>query len=247
MQIDTLSRVTRHRCQIAEVELLGGTTRKVIVRPEEPIRFDFHAGQYLQIGLPGDRWCPFSIANPPHRNDHLELHIRPSPNSEDSLALERLLDSRGSLMVELPLGDCLLRTPAQRPTLFIAASTGFAQMKALIEYCFHWDCRMPLYLYWGASRVEDVYFDALPRQWQQAYPDFHYQSLVYGPDPDWQGRRGLLFQAITEDFDRLDEMDVYLSGSPAMVYSTLDALLPLGLRLERSHADVFSYAPRERQ
>ena len=238
------SQANRHRCEIVEVECLGAT-RRVILRPESLTGFDFMAGQYAQIGLSGGRWCPFSIANPPHQTDHLELHIRISADSADSLEIERLIERREPLLVELPFGDCLLDALPDRPTLFIAAGTGFAQMKSLVEHCLHWRCQSPLYLYWGAYHPHDLYLEPLPRRWQKEHPLFRYQATLFGPDARWQGRRGLLHEVIAEDFLSLAGMEVYLSGSPGMVYGTLDALLPLRLQPEQCHADVFAYAPRE--
>ena len=207
--------------------------------------FDFLAGQYAQIELPDGRWCPFSIANAPHENDYLELHIRISADSADSLEIERLIEGRDPLLVELPFGGCVLDAPPDRPTLFIAAGTGFAQMKSLIEQCFHWRCQWPLHLYWGAYHPHDLYLEPLPKAWQRAHPSFHYQSVLFGPDADWQGRRGLLHELIAQDFTSLEGMALYLSGSPAMVYGTMDALLPLGLQPGQCHADAFSYAARD--
>jgi len=37
---------------------------------------------------------------------------------------------------------------------------------------------------------------------------------------------------------------VYGSGSPAMIYATLDALVEAGMDAHQMRADVFAYAPR---
>ena len=39
--------------------------------------------------------------------------------------------------------------------------------------------------------------------------------------------------------------DVYLSGSPGMVYACVDVLASLGLDPSRVFSDVFAYAPRD--
>ncbi len=38
--------------------------------------------------------------------------------------------------------------------------------------------------------------------------------------------------------------DIYLSGSPGMVYACLDVLEAKGATAERVFSDVFAYAPR---
>ena len=42
----------------------------------------------------------------------------------------------------------------------------------------------------------------------------------------------------------LKALHVYASGSPAMVYATLDALVDAGMDAHQMRADVFAYAPR---
>jgi len=51
----------------------------------------FKAGQYLDILLSG-KHCPFSIASSPDITDTIELHIKPTPGSADSVEIEKILD-----------------------------------------------------------------------------------------------------------------------------------------------------------
>ncbi|MNR51902.1 CDP-6-deoxy-L-threo-D-glycero-4-hexulose-3-dehydrase reductase [compost metagenome] len=67
---------------------------------------------------------------------------------------------------------------------------------------------------------------------------------VVSEQGDWKGRRGLLHEAVCEDFPDLKSLRVYASGSPAMVYATLDALVAAGMDAHQMRADVFAYAPR---
>ncbi|HHB1450708.1 TPA: hypothetical protein ACOQZT_004554, partial [Serratia odorifera] len=60
----------------------------------------------------------------------------------------------------------------------------------------------------------------------------------------WEGRCGLLHEAVCEDIADLNSVHVYASGSPAMIYGTLDALVNAGMDAHRMRADVFAYAPR---
>jgi len=54
----------------------------------------------------------------------------------------------------------------------------------------------------------------------------------------------MLYQAVLEDFTDLKHLHVYASGSPVMVYATLDALVEAGMDPHQMRADVFAYAPR---
>jgi CDP-4-dehydro-6-deoxyglucose reductase len=59
------------------------------------------------------------------------------------------------------------------------------------------------------------------------------------------GRLGQLHQAVREDFSDLKPLHIYASGSPGMVYATLDALVEAGMDPHQLRADVFAYAPRD--
>lgn len=61
----------------------------------------------------------------------------------------------------------------------------------------------------------------------------------------WEGRCGMLHEAIREDFSDLKPLHIYASGSPSMVYGTLDALVEAGMDPHQMRADVFAYAPRK--
>lgn len=205
----------------------------------------FFAGQYLQMVLPEKKY-PFSIASSPHLKGQIELHVRPTPGSEDSARVEALLDSAEFIDIELPLGDCYLE---QRPTntlILIAASTGITQMKSIIEFLAPGGFDFPVYLYWGVLSERDLYLDELCRSWQEQYDNFHYVPVVSEPDtsPGWQGRTGLVGQIALQDFDRVDDVTVFVSGGPGMVYATLDAFVERGMPERNMKSDIFSYAPR---
>lgn len=55
---------------------------------------------------------------------------------------------------------------------------------------------------------------------------------------------GMLYEAVCLDIEHLSDYRVIVSGSPAMVYGTFDALVAAGMQPEQMHADVFAYAPR---
>jgi CDP-4-dehydro-6-deoxyglucose reductase len=60
----------------------------------------------------------------------------------------------------------------------------------------------------------------------------------------WQGRTGLVSEAVTADIAQLNAFKIFVSGSPAMVYGTLDHFVGNGFQPEKMQSDVFSYAPR---
>ncbi|MDO9320717.1 MAG: CDP-6-deoxy-delta-3,4-glucoseen reductase, partial [Pseudomonas sp.] len=103
--------------------------------------------------------------------------------------------------------------------------------------------KYPVHLYWGARRAKDFYQLPHWQEWQQL-PNLFLHQVVSDPR-DWHGRLGQLHQAVREDFSDLKPLHVYASGSPGMVYATLDALVEAGMDPHQLRADVFAYAPRD--
>jgi CDP-4-dehydro-6-deoxyglucose reductase len=99
-----------------------------------------------------------------------------------------------------------------------------------------------VHLYWGARRPEDFYELPCWDEWKSLPNLFLHQ--VVSDQCGWLGRCGLLHEAVREDFADLKPLHVYASGSPSMVYATLDALVEAGMDARQMRADVFAYAPR---
>ena len=231
------------KCPIVTIEQFNNDTRSVVLALPEDIAF--HAGQYLHILLPGKK-LPFSIASPPRNRDTLELHIRPTPGSEDSEAVEALLDSSEILEIEMPLGDCYLTTAPDHPLILIAASTGITQMKSIIEHLIEVGTTQSVYLYWGVLNDDDLYLADLCNRWARDFNDFYFVPVISEPEntPNWSGRTGLVGDAVLEDFKDLSNVTVIVSGGPSMVYATFDAFVDRGMPAHNMKSDIFSYAPR---
>ena len=185
-------------------------------------RAKFKAGQYLQIFLPdGDR-RNFSMANAPHASDGVELHIRHIPGgrfSEQALANITLGDK---LDVELPYGDFFLRQDLQTAIILLATGTGFAPIKSIVEDALKRGNERPMRLYWGARRREDLYLLELPQKWIGRAAWFSFVPVLSEPDRKWQGRTGLVHQAIMADYADLSDVEVYACGNPLMIAAAQD-------------------------
>ncbi len=233
-------------CAIASIEYFNADTRRLLLKIPDGASVEFRAGQYLEIILPGKK-CPFSVASAPHVKGVIELHVRPTPGSEDSALIEDLLDTATEVEIEIPRGDTFVDTPPNTPLVLIAASTGITQMKSIVEHLIHLDHTLPVHLYWGVMAASDLYLDELCRGWESKYSHFHYVPVVSEPrtSPSWQGRTGLVGEVALGDFEDLSDVIVYVSGGPGMVYATLDAFVDKGMPSTNMHSDIFSYAPRQ--
>jgi CDP-4-dehydro-6-deoxyglucose reductase len=185
----------------------------------EPFRF--LAGQYIDILLRDGKKRSFSIANPAHRNDHIELHIRHVPGGEFTSHVFNTLKERDILRFRGPLGTFYLRDDSDKPIIFVVSGTGFAPVKGMIEQAIAAGSQRQMVLYWGCRTLADLYMADVPAQWQTEYPHITFIPVLSEPLPEdnWPGRTGFVHQAVLDDFDSLAGYQVYVCGAPVMVES----------------------------
>ncbi|TLX54299.1 CDP-6-deoxy-delta-3,4-glucoseen reductase [Stutzerimonas nosocomialis] len=228
-------------CQVLGCEAVGGDVFRVRLLAPAGKAPRYHAGQYLLLQRQDGEFTAFSLASAPQSGRELELHIL--ARDETNVGLIEHLRTQGSVRVKMPFGDTHLAELPDGPLVLIAAGTGMAQMHSLVEYCRAAGFAHPVHLYWGARQPDDFYRIASWEQWLQT-PNLTLHQVV-SDVCGWEGRCGLLHEAIREDFPDLRALHVYASGSPAMVYGTLDALVEAGMDAHQMRADVFAYAPRD--
>jgi len=240
----------RHNCLVKSCTAANSNIYCIELEPEHPSQVSFAAGQYLQILLPEGEASAFSIASSPRETDRLELNILQVPEQKSSQQLFALLRRGQFISVELPLGDCYLPDDLKLhptvPIVLVAAGTGFAQMKSMLHEIFSRQLSNPVHLYWGNRQASGFYHLDQLKAWHSAHPNFFYHLVVSDAQEScqWLGREGLLYQTIHQDFESLEECRLCISGSPTMVYATLDELAKHDLKEEHTYSDVFSYAPR---
>ncbi|MHB0776787.1 NAD(P)H-flavin reductase [Halomonas sp. WWR20] len=209
-------------------------------------------GQYLELKLDEDTWVPFSIANAHGGDGVIELHIQHWPERANSLRLRQMLHRAATITVRMPGGECVLDPASSRPLLLIAAGTGFAQMKAMLETALTGAKERPIALWWAARERRDLYLETLAREWAARYAQFHLHLVIEAPQEEIEASPGVdvhygrVDEALARQLQHSDvsDHDVYISGSPGMVYACVDTLAPLGLDETRVFSDVFAYAPR---
>jgi CDP-4-dehydro-6-deoxyglucose reductase len=181
-------------------------------------RLQFLAGQYIDILLKEGKRRSFSLANAPHDDAFLQLHIRNTPGGAFSHFVFDEMKERAILRFEGPLGTFYLREDSDKPMIFVAGGTGFAPIKAQIEHCFHHGVDRQIVLYWGVRSLKDLYLRDLPAQWARDHANFSFVPVLSEPlaADAWQGRTGFVHQAVLDDFADLSGYQVYACGAPAM-------------------------------
>lgn len=230
--------------QIIEVRQANADVKIVRLRLPAGRKIRFSAGQYCELRVDEHVCAAFSIASAPRDDRVVELHIRANPDSHSYPLLAPRLQQGELIRMKLGMGDV---TPhalngAER-ILLLAGSTGFSQMKALIEALLQDRDPRPIHLYWGGRLPSDLYLHDWVEQMAAQHPTLHYVPVISEP-AQWAGRSGLVHKAVLEDIGDFAGWKIVGGGSPGMVYAALDDFVAAGMQPEQMLSDVFAYAPR---
>lgn len=251
--IDTTYSLVTHDCQVISVTALSTNTFQVELHAPAGTRFDYQAGQYLQLGLDLNQdgqlqTLPYSIASRcnPEQPRRLQLFIQKSSELSDRILkhLSQLNATGSSLEATLPMGKAFLQTNLNLPHLLIAAGSGIAKIKAITEEILNQQPDTDLSIYWSNKHMDDFYLLDMFQNWVDENQNLKFTTILESENSQWTGRSGYIYEVISEDFNNLNNTQTYLCGSPNMVYGTLDKLKPIGLKEENCYSDVFEYAPR---
>jgi CDP-4-dehydro-6-deoxyglucose reductase len=233
--------VRRLRTKVAAIDRVASDVIRLRLTLPEGERLLFLAGQYIDILLPEGARRAFSLANAPHDDAFLELHIRRVPGGRFTSHVFDGLQVKDLLTIEGPLGSFYLREESRRPVLLVAGGTGFGPIKSIFEHMLHIGSDRPVRLFRGARDVADLYLDEIPRGWEQSHDLFRYTPVLSAPaaDSQWRGRTGLVVDAVIQDIPDLAGYDVYMCGPPPMIEAAKKAFTEAGLPAGQLFYDSF--------
>ncbi len=229
--------------RVVKMERLADDVMRIYLKLPDTERLQFLAGQYIDILLKDGRRRSFSLANAPHDDALLELHLRLIEGGEFTGHVFEGMQEKDILRIEGPYGTFNLQEESDRPMIFIAGGTGFAPIKGIIEHAIQEGVNRSIFIYWGARAKTDLYLDALPRQWAQR-DNIQYVPVLSEPasQDQWQGRTGLVHEAVMQDFADLSDYEVYASGPPEMVEAARHGVILRELPSQQFYFDSFDFA-----
>jgi CDP-4-dehydro-6-deoxyglucose reductase, E3 len=232
--------------RIQKKEQLSGDVMVLFLQLPATERLQFVAGQYLEFILKDGKRRAFSIANAPHDDAVIELHLRLVPGGQFTQYVFDEMQEKAIMRIEAPLGTFFLRQESQKPLIFVAGGTGFAPVKAIIEHMIHNKIQREIILYRGGRTQDDLYMNELSQRWAEYVPNFTYIPVVSEApaDSNWQGRTGLVHQAVLDDYPDLNAYQAYVCGAPGMVEVAHQAFVAQGLNADEFFSDAFTFAPR---
>jgi CDP-4-dehydro-6-deoxyglucose reductase len=229
--------------RVAKLDRVADDVMVVSLQLPANERLQYRAGQYIEFLLKDGKRRSYSMANAPHLDEHVTLHIRHMPGGVFTDHVFNTMKERDILRFEGPLGTFFLREDSDKPMVLLASGTGFAPIKAIVEHAIDKKSNRPMVLYWGGRRPKDLYMNALCEEWARTLPNFKYIPVISDalPEDAWTGRTGFVHRAVMEDFPDLSAHQVYACGAPLMVESAQrDFVAQCKLPEDEFYADSFT-------
>ena len=238
MEIKTLP------ARVETLEKLNHDVMLMRLRLPDSERLQFLAGQYINILLEDGQRRAYSIANAPHDDEFIELHLREVPGGFFSNIVFHEMQEKAMLRIEGPFGSFFLREKSIRPIILMAGGTGFAPVKGIVEHALASETSRPVYIFWGARSKQDLYHHALARGWAAEHKNIEYFPVLSEPLPEdnWKGETGFVHNVVTKKFPDLSACDAYLCGPPPMIEAGKKAFLAHGLPEDQLFYDSFEFS-----
>lgn len=179
--------------------------------------FDFRPGQYFDLGFPEAPLRSFSPASQPGEEE-IEFHIRALPGGIASSIVAGRLALGDTVAINGPYGDAYLRETHQGPLLLLAASSGLAPIKAMLDRSLNVSPTRQTHLYVSARSPDAGYLWGYLEHLAGQHPNLRFKSVVTrGQDGRPTGKR--LPEVLHQDFGSgdLTGWEVHAAGPEPFV------------------------------
>jgi ferredoxin-NADP reductase len=200
------------------VETVAADVR--IIRTGRPAGLQFRAGQYLKLGVPGNRSGSYSIASAPH-DPHLEFCVELIAGGRLSPALFALRPGDRVTLTDRAKGGFVLTTAPCH--LMVATVTGIAPLRSMLRDALHRGTNDEFIVLHGASHADELPYVEELTALAAADVRVQYQPTVSRPGvvrnrnwPHGSGRVDDLACRVAASLDPR-RTHVYACGHPEMV------------------------------
>lgn len=184
----------------------------------------------------------YSVANAPRPDGTISLLVTRVPDGETSGWVHDRLRVGETVRITGPYGTFVDHPGSSDRALFLAAGSGLAPIRALLEGQLEDGARRSLTLIFSARAEADVIDRARFTRWEAQHPRFRFiRTLTREPGPPPRGRIPALLGALYAD---LSDHDLFIAGAPGFVMACAAAADALGARRERVHTEVFFVEPQ---
>jgi propane monooxygenase reductase subunit len=232
--------------EVEAVERLTHDIRRLVLRLRDPEQIEFHAGQYMDIAIPGHEGehRSFSMANTPGQPDRLEFMIKLYEGGRFSGLLANGIGIKAGdeLTCTGPYGMFTLRDSSPRRLVFIGGGAGMAPIVSLLRSMAEKGTTRAATFYYGARTQDDLFaLDELERLCGEL-PELRFVPALSeaGEDDGWEGEAGLITDVVDRLESGLEDVDAYLCGPPPMVDAAIVLLERRGVPESHIYFDKFT-------
>ncbi|WP_455201234.1 2Fe-2S iron-sulfur cluster-binding protein [Kaarinaea lacus] len=220
--------------KVAKLDRINANNLVLHLRTPRSRTLRFLAGQYIQAKTATTDPENFYVASCPCNGMIIQLHLQRTENAFSEFAFNHLKVG-DALELNGPFGEFTLDEESRRPIVMVAQDTGFAPLKSLIEHAIALDLPQSMYLFWLVEQGRDHYQANYCRSWEDALDCFIYRPLhldkLANEENDFHSAADyVLGRAPIES-----EIDLYLSGSSAMIEDFRKAFIQKGTPDSRIH------------
>ena len=192
------------------------------LRPDAPGLLPYRAGQHISVQVPRwpRLWREYSVANAPHPDGLLRLHVRAVPGGRVSTGLVHRTRTGDTVLIGRARGAMTADAVSSASIVCVAGGTGLAPVKAIIEaFASPGSAPRPgIRLLFGARREDDLYDLPDLRRLARDCPFLEVIPVV-SDEPGYCGLRGTLPEVTARHLPP-EAGDVFICGPPEMVTAT---------------------------
>ena len=199
---------------------IASQIQRLLVRPSQPL--SFLPGQYFNITLPGGVTRSYSPASQPMAQD-VEFHVRVVDGGQAS-SLVAQLSIGDRVQLAGPFGDACFRGDQDRPLLALAASTGQAPIKSIVDRLLGSGDQRAVRVFAFARQTQHLYLDRYFAELAVRHSNLGYQPIVTRATHEGATPRALIASCISQ----LHNWSVHIAGPAGFVTSMSEMVRGLG-------------------
>ncbi|MFD6880735.1 2Fe-2S iron-sulfur cluster-binding protein [Rhodococcus sp. NPDC060084] len=234
------------RARVLAIEPVTRDIVSLVLRPLEPEIFEFKAGQYADITIPGtEDHRSFSMATAPATSDRVQFLIKKYPGGVFSGLLDGGLNLGDEVHLNGPYGSSTLKEGHVLPVVCIGGGAGMAPILSLLRHMSDTGDPRPVRFYYGARTAADLFYLDEIRDFANTLRDFVFvPCLSENSDSLPEGvagvETGMVPEVVGARESELHRCETYLCGPPPMVDATLDLLESRGVPKDQIFYDKFT-------
>jgi len=242
-----LFNVREYLCTCTDIKDLTHDIKQFRFEFQQPQTIDYIPGQYVQLLTPiyeksdEEVYRAYSISSDPADKNAIELIIRFVPGGICTTYCFEYLKVGDQVKLNGPYGDFRL-SDTNAPIVFIAGGSGMAPVKCILHHMKNTNDQRKATYYLGGNIPDELFLLDLMKDFQSQLHDFHFVPVVAYPEDqnNWDGKVGLVTQAVQEDLKQAPQHEAYLCGSPGMIDAAIEVLKKLGMSEDRIFYDKFA-------